>query len=520
MRLHWTTGRRIAALALVGLVVSLTVGGVATYAATKFSATHERLTEQNRAQGLVLKLDALARALQVDAYDISVSKDPGLRIAAYETHTSDAKIALDELSGISLSGDAKARTGALVARYRAHVTQVGDFVDLAFADQSAAREKSDDLRRADTEVLDHTTRASSALAAVIAADAQTAGELGRLVLYVVGGTCIAGVLLLAGLGRLITRSVTVPLARAVGVLEAVAAGDLTQRMEVTRDDEIGRLGAALDTATSSMQATMVAMSATASQLSSTAATLKSSSTTVAEAAQQSSDQAVDTSANASNVARSVTIVSDGAEEMTASIAEIASNAHQAAGVASRAVQATAATNDTVRRLHTASDEISEVVAMITDIAGQTHLLALNATIEAARAGESGAGFAVVATEVKELAQQTARATESIGQRVAALQAGAGEAMTSIEHITEVIGVINDVQVAIASAVEEQTATTQEMKRNVREAADGADTIASSAQVAAQAAEATTRGAAQADATAAELGATAEEIRRLVGTFRF
>jgi methyl-accepting chemotaxis protein len=165
--------------------------------------------------------------------------------------------------------------------------------------------------------------------------------------------------------------------------------------------------------------------------------------------------------------------------MGVSIREIAGNAASASEVAADAVTmvTTTTTTATVAKLGDSSTEIGKVVKVITMIAGQTNLLALNATIEAARAGESGKGFAVVANEVKELAQETAKATEDIGRRVQAIQGDSRAAVTAIEEISHIIAQINEAQVAIASAVEEQTATTNEMARNVTEAASSAENIA-------------------------------------------
>src|SRR3978361_1082120 len=163
--------------------------------------------------------------------------------------------------------------------------------------------------------------------------------------------------------------------------------------------------------------------------------------------------------------------------MAASINEIAQNASEAAQVAQSAVRVAETTTATIVKLGTSSQEIGAVVKTITSIAEQTNLLALNATIEAARAGEAGKGFAVVANEVKELAQETARATEDIARPVEAIQGDTTRAIAAIGGISEVIGSINDYQLTIASAVEEQTATTAEMSRNVTEAATGAGEIA-------------------------------------------
>jgi len=181
---------------------------------------------------------------------------------------------------------------------------------------------------------------------------------------------------------------------------------------------------------------------------------------------------------AGDVSQHVQTVATGTEQMTASIREIATSATDAADVAAGAVAVADQTNLTVASLGRSSAEIGEVVKTITQIAEQTNLLALNATIEAARAGEAGKGFAVVAGEVKELAHETGRATEDISRRVEQIQVDTEAAVAAIEQISGIIGRINDTQSAIASAVDEQTATTDEISRSILDASGGAQHIAS------------------------------------------
>ena len=172
--------------------------------------------------------------------------------------------------------------------------------------------------------------------------------------------------------------------------------------------------------------------------------------------------------------KNVSSVAAAAEEMQASIREISKNANDSARVAKNAVGVAEATNDTMKKLGASSHEIGNVIKVINSIAQQTNLLALNATIEAARAGEAGKGFAVVANEVKELAKQTAKATEEIGQKIEAIQNDTKGAVSAIEEISAIINQINDISNSIASAVEEQTVTTNEIGRSVTEAAKGVE----------------------------------------------
>ncbi|MTV25393.1 hypothetical protein FTX61_08230, partial [Nitriliruptoraceae bacterium ZYF776] len=240
---------------------------------------------------------------------------------------------------------------------------------------------------------------------------------------------------------------------------------------------------------------------------------------VGAAAEETATQSNVVAAAGEQVSHNVQTVATAVEEMSASVREIAQSSGEASRVASEAVRTAEATNENVARLGESSAEIGAVIEVITSIAEQTNLLALNATIEAARAGEAGKGFAVVANEVKDLAKETARATEEISVKIAAIQSDTGEAVSAIEGIGQIVARIADMQHTIASAVEEQTATTNEISRNVNEAARGSAQIAENIVSVAQAAGETSQGAAATQDAAGQLREVATGLQQLVDGVR-
>ena len=258
----------------------------------------------------------------------------------------------------------------------------------------------------------------------------------------------------------------------------------------------------------------------ASALASSAEELTAVSNQMASNAEETATQANVVSAASEQVSKNVTVVATGSEQMQASIREISKSANESAKVAKAAVAVTESTNATISKLGESSVEIGKVIKVITSIAQQTNLLALNATIEAARAGEAGKGFAVVANEVKELAKETAKATEEIGQKIDAIQTDTKGAVQAIGEISGIINQINDISNNIASAVEEQTVTTNEIARNVGEAAKGTGEIAKNIGGVAIAAQNTTHGANDMQKAAQALSGMAAQLQGLVSKFTF
>jgi methyl-accepting chemotaxis protein len=302
--------------------------------------------------------------------------------------------------------------------------------------------------------------------------------------------------------------------------EAIADGDLTRDdLKVQSHDELGDLTTAINKMSDSLRRMVQDITQNSIHVASASEELSSTSQQITANSEETSAQAKVVSAATQQVSQNLQTVATGAEEMGASIKEIAKNASEAARVAGAAVKVAETTTATVTKLGESSAEIGQVIKVITSIAQQTNLLALNATIEAARAGEAGKGFAVVANEVKELAKETAKATEDISQKIEAIQTDTKAAVEAIASISEVINQVNGISSTIATAVEEQNATTNEMSRNVSQAAQGSAEITSNISGVAEAAESTSRGAGDTQKAAQQLVETSAELRRLVEQFR-
>jgi len=321
------------------------------------------------------------------------------------------------------------------------------------------------------------------------------------------------------LRTVVLNSIQNPINKLRATLTRLAEKKLNGNVPYTDySNEIGSMARDVNMLQANLREAVGALAQNATQLSTSAEELSVLSSQMSSNAEETAVQSGSVASASTQISTNMQSVAAGVEELSVSIREISSNAVEASGVADQAVREAKTTNETMSKLGVSSQEIGTVLKVISSIAEQTNLLALNATIEAARAGELGKGFAVVANEVKELARQTSKATEEIGQNINNIQKDVQGSITSISSITDIINKISDFSNIIATSVEEQSATANEIGRTVSEAARGSTEIAKNVSNVSTVARNTTEGAANTNDAAKQLSEMAASLQSLVDQF--
>lgn len=474
----------IGAAGVVGLLVMLLlfVVGVRIYG----NSTEGYVAEQSQVEA--------AQAMHYDMTRLIASERELKRIGTSQTISSEARDAsmkvatenvkhfmeltdqrLEEMSKIDDQTIAPlvAQATDVMKNFEVEVNQITELVNQGKGEEAAAI----DVLDLANQLNDLVPQIVNALESKMDDATEQSQAVATIVLIVM---CIVYVVVLAIallIGFFVRRVLRKTVANTGDSIESLSKGDMTDEAEMLMNDELGDVAMKLNESLATLRQVVGSAATTARKVNSVA---KEVGDGIDEGYKETEEVIAQTqvvAGAAGDVTQSIQTVAAGAEEMGASIREISSNANEAARVAGEATEVAQRTSETVSKLGVSSREIGDVVNTITAIAEQTNLLALNATIEAARAGDAGKGFAVVAGEVKDLAQETGKATDDITAKITAIQADTDGAVAAIEKISDIIHQINNYQTTIAAAVEEQTATTNEMSRSVAEAATGSASIA-------------------------------------------
>ena len=474
----------IGAAGIVGLLVMLLlfVVGVRIYG----NSTESYVAEQSQVEA--------AQAMHYDMTRLIASERELKRIGTSQTISSEARDAsmkvatenvkhfmeltdqrLEEMSKIDDQTIAPLVVQAtdVMKKFEAEVNQITELVNQGKGEEAAAI----DVLDLANQLSDLVPQIANALESKMDEATEQSEAVSTIVMIVMCVVYLVVLLLALLIGFFVRRVLRKTVANTGDSIESLSKGDMTDEAEMLMNDELGDVAMKLNESLATLRQVVGSAATTARKVNSVA---KEVGDGIDEGYKETEEVIAQTqvvAGAAGDVTQSIQTVAAGAEEMGASIREISSNANEAARVAGEATEVAQRTSETVSKLGVSSREIGDVVNTITAIAEQTNLLALNATIEAARAGDAGKGFAVVAGEVKDLAQETGKATDDITAKITAIQADTDGAVAAIEKISDIINQINNYQTTIAAAVEEQTATTNEMSRSVAEAATGSASIA-------------------------------------------
>jgi len=545
---------KISIPAILIALVSAVLVFYATYSVGTLAGTTERVvTREAKRVELALEAEALFNSAAVSEKNVILYREEDAiraNIKVYHQVTADVLATLDKLGTITDAADQRGLIDVFRDAVNARRKVSAQVFELALQNHDAeafelSKGEGAKYRKTAIETVDKLIAGNRQALEAARLGAAALAEQTRNIL--VGSAASGFLVAFILLGWIALMQIARPLGGMAGQMERLAKGDLEIDIEgAIRRDEIGVLARSLEVFKRNAveRARLVAeqqaeqaqkerrqmlieahitgfegsVRSSLDMLAAAATEMRATSQSMSAIAEETSRQATAVAAGSEEASANVETVAAATEELSSSVTEISRQVSQSASIASQAVEEANRTNDTVQGLSEAAIKIGDVVKLISNIAAQTNLLALNATIEAARAGEAGKGFAVVASEVKNLATQTAQATEDISSQVASIQQVSGETVQAIQGIAGTIGTMNEIASAIAAAVEEQGAATQEIARNVQGAALGTSQVSSSILGVNEAAAQTGSASEQVFTAADELSKQAEILRADVDNF--
>jgi methyl-accepting chemotaxis protein len=518
--MQWTIRRRLGAIGALSLVAVASVGGIGAVQLARTDGRDRQALAVANLRATVIDAQHTVAVVYADTHILAKATDPGTRkdpLAEMDEHAEELRDSVAALQGVRVEHDVDAQLADTFLPAINAVLADADAIHAAdgvvTTDQVEAVQQawdtfdhaSDDLGGVLDSLAEHTEGAAHAQAGVARWE-------------ILGVSVLA--IALAVFGLLVTaRAIIAPLRRTRELLVRVAGGDFTGRVVVRSEDEVGEMAAALNTTVERIGESLRAMGQEANALQQASLNLDEVSRTLSAGAQSTGEAATAAVHSAAEVNDNVQAAAAGTGQVSSSILHAAQDANEVVVVVNEAVAFAEQANQTISKLGESSIKIGEVAKLITTIAEQTNLLALNATIEAARAGEMGKGFAVVAGEVKDLAKDTARATEDIDARIGAIQADSVSAAQALQQISATITRVSDVQHRIAAAMEQQTGATADMQASMARAAAGTETITTRIASVEQSSQSARHTAEETQNAAQQLAGSAASLRRIVDGFQ-